>query len=123
MEVGGGTRRSMNDVAVLGIKMMNGGLFVVGFALIAEMLEPKRFAGLFSAAPSVALANLLVVLMVKGRADGLANLSGMIVGVIAMTAVCLLGIWLVPRLGSLKGSVVMCAAWGVVGFACWQVLP
>jgi hypothetical protein len=103
--------------------MMNGGLFVVGVALIAEMLEPKRFAGLFSAAPSVALANLLVVLMVKGRADGLANLSGMIVGVIAMTAVCLLGIWLVPRLGSLKGSAVMCAAWGVVGFACWQVLP
>jgi hypothetical protein len=113
----------MNDVPVLAIKMLNGGIFVVAFSLVAEMLEPKRFAGLYSAAPSVALANLLVVLMVKGRADGLANLSGMIVGAFAMAAVCLFGIWLVPRLGALKASVVMCTAWGAVALAGWQLLP
>jgi hypothetical protein len=113
----------MNDVAVLAIKMVNGGLFVVAFSLVAEALEPKRFAGLFSAAPSIALANLVVVLVVRGRADGLANLSGMIVGAIAMAVVCLAGIWLVPRLGSVKSSVVMCSGWAVVAFAGWWLLP
>ena len=54
----------------LGIKAVNGGLFVVLFALIAEMLKPKRFAGLFSAAPSVALANLIVVIVAKGHGQG-----------------------------------------------------
>jgi hypothetical protein len=113
----------VNDVAVLGIKMVNGGLFVVAFALVAEALDPKRFAGLFSAAPSVALANLLVVLLVKGRVDGLANLSGMIVGAIAMAAVCIAGIWFLPRLGSKKGSVVICLGWAVGAFAGWWLLP
>lgn len=113
----------MSDVAVLAIKMFNGGLFVVGFSLVAEMLEPKRFAGLFSAAPSIALGNLLVVLMVDGTRDGLANLSGMIIGAVAMASVCLIGVWLVPRLGSLKGSVLLCGTWGVVALAYWQLLP
>ncbi len=113
----------MNDLPLLAIKMVNGGLFVVAFSLVAEALEPKRFAGLFSAAPSVALANLVVVLVVKGQPDGLANLSGMIVGAIAMAVVCLAGIWLVPRLGSMKGSVVMCTGWAVVAFAGWWLLP
>ncbi|MEA2502248.1 MAG: hypothetical protein QOD01_2359, partial [Actinomycetota bacterium] len=48
----------MKTAAVLGLKAVNGGLFVVAFALVSEALKPKRFAGLFSAAPSVALANL-----------------------------------------------------------------
>jgi hypothetical protein len=105
------------------IKMAEGGLFVVAFSLMAAVLEPKRFAGLFSAAPSVTLASLSVVLMVKGRADALANLSGMIVGVLAMSAACLAGVWLVPHLGSLKASVAMSTCWGAVAFTVWQVLP
>ena len=57
----------------LSIKAVNGGLFVVLFSLIAEMLTPKRFAGLFSAAPSVALANLIVVIVAKGHGEGIAT--------------------------------------------------
>ncbi|HEX8770631.1 MAG TPA: DUF3147 family protein [Acidimicrobiales bacterium] len=113
----------MNDVAMLAIKMANGGLFVVAFSLVAEALEPKRFAGLFSAAPSVALANLLVVLIVKGRPDGLASLSGMVVGAVAMATVCLAGIRFLPRLGSKKGSVAICGGWAVMAFAGWWMLP
>ena len=57
----------------LGVKAVNGGLFVVLFSLIAEMLTPKRFAGLFSAAPSVALANLIVVIISKGHGEGIGH--------------------------------------------------
>ena len=45
----------MKEIAPLALKALNGGLFVVAFALLAEMLKPKRFSGLFSAAPSIAL--------------------------------------------------------------------
>ena len=71
----------------LGIKAVNGGLFVVLFALLAEALEPKRFAGVFSAAPSVALANLIVVIVSKGHGEGIANTRGMAIGGLAFGAI------------------------------------
>jgi hypothetical protein len=40
----------VHPVVVLAVKALNGGLFVVAFALVGEVLDPKRFAGLFSAA-------------------------------------------------------------------------
>jgi hypothetical protein len=35
-----------------------GGIMVALFAFLADLLKPKSFAGLFGAAPSVALATL-----------------------------------------------------------------
>ncbi|MGN6867121.1 MAG: hypothetical protein ACTHMY_01835 [Solirubrobacteraceae bacterium] len=43
----------MHDVEILAIKGLAGGAVVVAFALLSQGLEPKRFAGLFSAAPPV----------------------------------------------------------------------
>src|SRR5579864_6981380 len=40
------------------IRFLVGGLVVSSFALIGDLLKPKSFAGLFGAAPSVALATL-----------------------------------------------------------------
>lgn len=37
------------------IRFTVGGLFVSVFALVGDVLKPKSFAGLFGAAPSVAL--------------------------------------------------------------------
>ncbi len=51
---------------MLAVKALAGGGLVVAFALLSEALSPKRFAGLFSAAPAVALAGLSVVLLDKG---------------------------------------------------------
>jgi uncharacterized membrane protein (GlpM family) len=104
----------MGDVAVLAVKAMNGGLFVVAFALLGEVLEPKRFAGLFSAAPSVALANLSVVLLTKGAADGKENAIGMIAGAIALIVFCVVARKLVARYDALIGSALACGVWLVV---------
>ena len=112
----------MNDLLVLAVKAVNGGLFVVAFALIGEMANPKRFAGMFSAAPSIALANLLVVAVADGSATGVQNCWGMIVGAVAFAVACAVGTPAVARLGALRGSVVICGAWlalagmGYVGF-------
>jgi hypothetical protein len=101
----------MAEVVTVVVKALNGGLFVVAFALIGEISVPKRFAGVFSAAPSVALANLLVMLVAKGSAEARDQTTGMIVGAVAMTAACAIGVVSVRRLRALRGSLVLCGAW------------
>jgi hypothetical protein len=101
----------MDEVVTLGIKAVNGGVFVVAFALIGEIAVPKRFAGLFSAAPSIALANLLVIIVAKGASDARDQSTGMIVGAVALAIVCAIGLVAVRRLHATRGSVLMCATW------------
>ena len=47
----------MRDVLLLLVRVVAGGVLVVAFAMLADMLKPKMFAGLFGAAPSVATAS------------------------------------------------------------------
>ena len=101
----------MKDVTFVVIKALNGGLFVVVFAAAAEVLKPRRFAGLLSAAPSVALANLIVIIVAKGQPAGLENSRGMLVGAIAFTVAAVCGVVLVRHLGALRGAVGICLAW------------
>ena len=42
----------------LAVRFVIGGLIVSAFALLGEIVRPKLFAGIFGAAPSVALATL-----------------------------------------------------------------
>jgi hypothetical protein len=99
------------DAIVLALKALNGGLFVASFALAAATLKPKRFAGLFSAAPSVAMANLLVAVIAKGHREGVANAEGMLIGAAAFSLACLVGIPLVRRWRALHASAAICGLW------------
>ena len=49
------------------IRFIVGGLFVSAFAVLGDLLKPKSFAGLFGAAPSVALATLILTINSRGR--------------------------------------------------------
>jgi hypothetical protein len=60
-----------------------GGLIVSVFAVIADILKPKSFAGLFGAAPSVALATLSLTIRTKGRYYAAIEAHSMIAGAIA----------------------------------------
>ncbi len=101
----------MHQALVLAIKAANGGLFVVVFALLGETLTPKRFAGLFSAAPSVALANLSVTIIDKGTGDARQNTIGMLVGAVALLCFCLAARRLVARFDAAIGSALACLVW------------
>jgi uncharacterized membrane protein (GlpM family) len=107
----------MKDVAILAVKGLNGGLFVVVFALLGEALEPKRFAGLFAAAPSVALANLTVVLVTKTHRDGIDNVMGMLVGAIGFVAYALLARRLMGSMGTAVGVTLAITIWLAVAAA------
>ena len=87
----------MHDVLVLAIKGLAGGSLVVVFALLSQGLSPKRFAGLFSAAPAVAIAGLIVVLADKGPHTAHENGLGMVAGAAGMLAYAALVIPLLRR--------------------------
>ncbi|MEV0694625.1 DUF3147 family protein [Streptomyces sp. NPDC050388] len=111
----------MKTLLEIVLKAFIGGLFVVGFALVAEAVQPKRFAGVFAAAPSVALAGLSLTVLFKGNLDAATAARGMVAGAPAFTAYCLVDVPALGRLGAVRGSaaalVVWCAAAAAVAFA------
>jgi hypothetical protein len=62
------------------------GLIVSLFAALGDVLKPKSFAGLFGAAPSVALATLSLTIAADGKLYGAIVARSMIVGAIALFA-------------------------------------
>jgi uncharacterized membrane protein (GlpM family) len=66
------------------IKALAGGSLVIALAVLSETLEPKRFAGLFGAAPAVAIAGLTVTLASKGAGDARQSAIGMLAGAVGM---------------------------------------
>jgi hydrogenase-4 membrane subunit HyfE len=48
------------------LRFLAGGLIVSAFAIVGDVLRPKSFAGLFGAAPSVALATLTLAIFKQG---------------------------------------------------------
>ena len=108
----------MNEFVTLGLKGLAGGLAVVLFALIAKALKPKLFSGLFSAAPSVAIASLAMVAAVQNQpGDAAKSATGMVAGAVGMAAYCGVALYTMPRLGPWPGTLVPWAAWAVVSAA------
>jgi hypothetical protein len=100
----------VHDVAILAAKGAAAGLLVVGFALLSEGLSPKRFAGLFSAAPAVAIAGLALMLLDKGSHDARQNATGMIAGGAAI-------VFLLRRFTATAAAAVGLVAWAAAAAA------
>jgi hypothetical protein len=64
-------------------RFLVGGIFVSAFAILSDILTPKSFAGLFGAAPSVALATLLLTLSNQGAGYAAIEARWMIGGALA----------------------------------------
>lgn len=104
----------MPDVVILAIKGLLGGTLVLAFALVSQGLEPKRFAGLLSAAPAVALAGLAVTLLDKGAHDAHQASTGMIAGAAAMAVYAAAVIPLLRRARAPVASMAALGVWAVV---------
>jgi hypothetical protein len=66
------------------VRFFIGGLVVSVFSLISDLLRPKTFAGLFGAAPSVALATLGLTILKEGKQYAAVEARSMILGAIAL---------------------------------------
>jgi hypothetical protein len=112
----------VNEIAMLAIRGLIGGTMVVVFALVGQVVTPKAFSGLFSAAPSVAVASLALTVGFYGPDKALQASTGMVVGGVAMVVCCVLGVVAIPRLKSVLGSLVAWAGWLAVDLSLyWAV--
>lgn len=76
-------------MAQLVIRFAIGGLVVSFFAALGDSLKPKSFAGLFGAAPSVALATLALAVFKDGQAYAALEARSMVLGATAFLIYCL----------------------------------
>ena len=98
----------------IALRSLAGGLAVVAFSLLGQAGHPKRFAGLFSAAPAVAIASLAMTVITKRAAGALPYAQGMLIGSAGMVAYCLVLLFLIARLHALLGSILAWLAWFAV---------
>src|SRR5437764_7042356 len=107
----------MHEVLVLAVKGLAGGCLVVAFALLSECLSPKRFAGLFGAAPAVALAGLAIVLLDKTPHEAHENAAGMLAGSAGMIAYAAWTVSLLRRMRGSRAASIGLAAWAAAAAA------
>ena len=100
-----------------------GGVIVSAFAVLGDILRPKGFAGLFGAAPSVALATLALTLHTDGKQYAALEARSMIAGAIAFLAYALACVYFMSRRHLRTGptTVAMLLLWGVCAFGLWSI--
>jgi hypothetical protein len=103
----------VNDLSWLALKGLAGGTLVVLFAVLSELLQPRRFAGLFGAAPAVATAGLALTLVWKGAHDARESSIGMLAGALGMVCCALAIAALMTRVRPLVASALGLAAWAL----------
>jgi Protein of unknown function (DUF3147) len=99
------------ELGALALRGLAGGALVVVFALIGEVVTPKVFAGLFAAAPSVAVASLAITIATESAVKARQASTGMVVGAVAIVVCSVLAVVVIPRVGSLRGSLAAWASW------------
>jgi hypothetical protein len=106
------------------LRFLAGGIAVSAFAALGDALRPKTFAGLFGAAPSIALATLLLALSQQGPHFVALEGRSMIVGALALAAyswtVCVL--LRRYRMSSLTATLAAFLVWFAVAFGAAAVL-
>jgi hypothetical protein len=105
------------------VRFLVGGAVVSAFAAIGSLLKPKSFAGLFGAAPSVALATLSLTIAADGRAYAAAEARSMVAGAIAffIYASCASRILMRYPFKALWVTLCFIPLWLGVGFGLWFV--
>ena len=100
-------------------RFLAGGFVVSAFAVLGDMLRPKSFAGLFGAAPSVALATLALTFWNEGAPYVSSEARAMVCGAMALAAYCFMVCQLLIRLrwSALASTTTAMVAWFGVAFA------
>lgn len=93
------------------MKAIAGGCLVVAFAMVTDVLKPKAFAGLFSAAPSVAIASLALTAALMTADKAAQSARPMIAGAIGMIVFCVVAGLLEKRVGAIIGAGVAWVSW------------
>ena len=110
-------------MAELAIRFAVGGVFVCFFAALGDVFKPKSFAGLFGAAPSVALASLLLTIHKSGVQHAVIDARSMVSGAIAFLvyAWCVCQMLMRRRCPALQATLSLLPVWFAIAFGLWLV--
>jgi hypothetical protein len=105
----------------MALRLLIGGLAVSAFALLGDVFKPKRFAGLFGAAPSVALATLGLTVAAHGKAYAASEARSMTAGALAFFAYASCVSWVMIRYrpAVLGAATLLIAVWCAVASVVW----
>ena len=106
------------------VRALAGGLIVSLFAALGDVLKPKSFAGLFGAAPSVALASLALTFRSHDVFYVATETQSMAVGAVALASYAYVVCRLLRR-GQRPVTlvaVVTLPVWPAVAFGLWAIL-
>ena len=100
-----------------------GGIIVSAFAILGSLFKPTSFAGLFGAAPSVALATLALAVAKDGKVYASTECRSMMAGAVALGLYSLLVCQLLTRfrLSALKATLTSTPLWFLTAFCLWQI--
>jgi hypothetical protein len=106
------------------IRFLIGGVSVSMFALLGDLFKPKSFAGLFGAAPSVALATLALSVIFEGRDHAALQTKSMMASAIALFCYASCVSWIMMHRPSRAILVTIFAlpVWFLVSFGLWWFL-
>jgi hydrogenase-4 membrane subunit HyfE len=103
------------------IRFLAGGVVVSFFAMLGDVLRPKSFAGLFSAAPSVALATLTLTIHSNGKAFTAHEAQTMLLGAAAFLLYAVLVSFVLRqyRPSALRAAIALLPVWFAVALGSW----
>ena len=113
--------RSEVLVTQLVFRFVVGGAIVTSFAALGDVLKPKSFAGLFGAAPSVALATLGLTIFADGKLYAAMEARSMIAGSVGFLVYAYLCCQVIMRfrMHALFATVGLIPLWVAIVFGVW----
>jgi hypothetical protein len=105
------------------VRFVIGGVVVSAFAVLGDLFKPKSFAGLFGAAPSVALATVGLTVATEGAGYAATEARSMMAGAIAFFAYASFVSWAMMRYKPRVLWVTLCSMpiWLGAAFGLWYV--
>jgi hypothetical protein len=106
------------------LRFLFGGIIISAFAALGDIFRPKSFAGLFGAAPSIALATLGLTIAHSGKLYAATEARSMVLGAIAFfiyaSAACFLLMRYKPP--ALAVTLALLPLWLGTALALWAIL-
>ena len=105
------------------LRLLIGGVIVSSFAFLGDLFKPKTFAGLFGAAPSVALATLVITISKDGPAYASTEARSMLIGAVAFFAYAFCLSWAMIRYkwSALSAATRLAPVWFGIALGLWAV--
>jgi len=105
------------------LRFFLGGVVVSAFAVLGDLFKPKSFAGLFGAAPSVALATLGLTVVTEGASLAALEARSMMAAAIAFFVYASGVSWVMMHYKAHALSVTICfiPLWLSIAFGLWSI--